>query len=81
MGKVKGFMEYQRALPADREPLERIKDWQEFHKEMAPDELQKQGARLYGLRDTVLPYRVYAERYDERLPDPQSYSRVERLYL
>ena len=33
MGKVKVFMDYQRALPADREPLERIKDWQEFHKE------------------------------------------------
>ncbi len=53
MGKVKGFMEYQRALPADREPLERIKDWQEFHKEMAPAELQKQGARCM---DCGTPY-------------------------
>ncbi len=53
MGKVKGFMEYQRALPADREPLERIQDWQEFHLEMPAGELQKQGARCM---DCGTPY-------------------------
>ena len=53
MGKVKGFMEYQRALPADREPLERLKDWQEFHKEMPACELQSQGARCM---DCGTPY-------------------------
>ena len=53
MGKVKGFMEFQRALPADREPLERIQDWQEFHHEMAPSELQNQGARCM---DCGTPY-------------------------
>ena len=53
MGKVKGFMEYQRALPADREPLERIKDWQEFHKEMPACDLQNQGARCM---DCGTPY-------------------------
>ena len=31
MGKPTGFLEYQRDLPADRAPLERIKDWKEFH--------------------------------------------------
>ncbi|HRJ52581.1 MAG TPA: glutamate synthase subunit beta [Candidatus Thiothrix moscowensis] len=31
MGKPTGFVEYQRELPADRAPLERIKDWREFH--------------------------------------------------
>ena len=46
-------MEYQRALPADREPLERIKDWQEFHKEMPQSELQNQGARCM---DCGTPY-------------------------
>lgn len=45
MGKTKGFMEYRRALPADREPLERIKDWQEFHEEMPEEKLAEQGAR------------------------------------
>lgn len=53
MGKVKGFMEYRRVLPADREPLERIKDWQEFHEEMPEAELQKQGARCM---DCGTPY-------------------------
>ena len=45
MGKPTGFMEYQRQLPADREPLERIKDWNEFHHYMSEAELQSQGAR------------------------------------
>lgn len=31
MGKPTGFLEYQRDLPPDRAPLERIKDWREFH--------------------------------------------------
>jgi glutamate synthase (NADPH) small chain len=53
MGKVKGFMDYQRALPDDRQPLDRIKDWQEFHKEMEAGELQKQGARCM---DCGTPY-------------------------
>ena len=34
MGKPTGFMEYSRELPADREPLERINDWNEFHLHM-----------------------------------------------
>ena len=32
MGKLMGFMEYDRCLPPDRDPLERIKDWEEIHK-------------------------------------------------
>jgi glutamate synthase (NADPH) small chain len=45
MGKPTGFMEYCRELPADREPLERIKDWNEFHLHMSEDGLRTQGAR------------------------------------
>lgn len=45
MGKPTGFMEYKRILPADREPLERIKDWDEFHTHMSEDEQKVQGAR------------------------------------
>ncbi|HEX3029200.1 MAG TPA: glutamate synthase subunit beta [Clostridia bacterium] len=45
MGKPTGFMEYKRELPADRPPLERIKDWGEFHYTL-PEEKQKiQGSR------------------------------------
>ena len=45
MGKPTGFMEYERELPADRSPLERVKDWQEFHEHFVKAKLQQQGAR------------------------------------
>lgn len=45
MGKPTGFLEYQRELPSDREPLERIRDWQEFHHHFSEDQLRTQGAR------------------------------------
>ena len=45
MGKSTGFMEYTREVPADRPPLERIKDWNEFHLHLADEALRTQGAR------------------------------------
>ncbi|KAB0667460.1 glutamate synthase subunit beta [Oryzomonas japonica] len=45
MGKTTGFLEYQREVPADREPLERIKGWNEFHLHMDDESLRTQGAR------------------------------------
>lgn len=45
MGKPTGFLEFQRELPADRSPLERIKDWQEYHLHMPEEKLRTQGAR------------------------------------
>jgi len=45
MGKATGFMEYRRTLPAERPPLERVKDWEEFHHHMPEIKLQEQGAR------------------------------------
>lgn len=45
MGKVTGFLEYQREIPADRNPEERAKDWNEFHLPMEEDHLKDQGAR------------------------------------
>jgi glutamate synthase (NADPH/NADH) small chain len=45
MGKTTGFMEYRREVPADRAPLERIKDWDEFHLHMPDEDLRTQGAR------------------------------------
>lgn len=38
-------MEYQRELPQDRLPLERVKDWKEFHDHFSEAKLQQQGAR------------------------------------
>lgn len=38
-------MEYSREIPLDREPLERINDWNEFHLHMQEEKLRTQGAR------------------------------------
>ncbi|OPX84535.1 MAG: Glutamate synthase (NADPH) small chain [Pelotomaculum sp. PtaB.Bin104] len=48
MGKPTGFMEYQRELPADRAPLERINDWNEFHFSLSEEKLLTQGSRCMG---------------------------------
>lgn len=45
MGKPTGFLEYLRELPVDRAPLERVKDWNEFHQHMDEKKLRQQGAR------------------------------------
>jgi len=45
MGKPTGFLEFIRELPLDRDALERIRDWNEFHHHMPEAELRKQGAR------------------------------------
>ncbi len=45
MGKPTGFIEYQRELPQDRPPTERIRDWLEFRLHMSENKLRAQGAR------------------------------------
>ena len=45
MGKPTGFLEYLREIPADRPPLERVRDWNEFHLHMEEKKLKNQGAR------------------------------------
>ncbi len=45
MGKVTGFMEYGRELPARRPATERINDWFEIYTEMPKDKVRQQGAR------------------------------------
>jgi glutamate synthase (NADPH) small chain len=45
MGKPTGFMEYDRALPADRTPLDRITDWDELHEHFSMSKQKIQGAR------------------------------------
>ena len=53
MGKSTGFLEYKREVPKDRAPLERIKDWKEFHLELPEAKQQIQGARCM---DCGIPY-------------------------
>ncbi len=45
MGKPTGFIEYLREIPVDRTPLERMRDWAEFHHHMEEKKLRSQGAR------------------------------------
>jgi glutamate synthase (NADPH/NADH) small chain len=45
MGKPTGFLEYPRELPADRQPLDRLSDWDEFHEQFPVKKLREQGAR------------------------------------
>ena len=45
MGKITGFMEFERGKQAYRAPLERLKDWNEFVLPMPAEALREQGAR------------------------------------
>ena len=45
MGKVTGFMEFERVLPASRDPKERVANWAEFHDHLPEKTLREQGAR------------------------------------
>lgn len=45
MGKPTGFIEFQRELPGDRSPLERVHDWQEFHEHLPKHQLEEQASR------------------------------------
>ncbi len=45
MGKPTGFMEYKRELPPDLPPLERIRNWDEFHLHTTEEKQRIQGAR------------------------------------
>lgn len=68
MSTPTGFMEYKRQLPTDREPAERIKDWEEFHKHMAEEEPQNTRCTMHGLWYPVLPYRYRYDWWHVRLP-------------
>jgi len=45
MGKPTGFLEFERQVAAERDPLQRVNDWEEFHLHIADKTLQQQGAR------------------------------------
>lgn len=45
MGKPTGFIEYLREIPLETNPLERIKNWDEFHLPMSEEKIRTQGAR------------------------------------
>jgi glutamate synthase (NADPH/NADH) small chain len=45
MGKVTGFMEFERVLPGSEDPKKRIGNWREFHDHLPEKTLREQGAR------------------------------------
>ncbi len=45
MGKITGFLEYDRREPADRPPLERVRDWEPFRIPLMADARREQGGR------------------------------------
>lgn len=45
MGKPTGFMEFKREVSEEKPPLERIKNFNEFHEHLSKDKQQLQGAR------------------------------------
>ncbi|MEO6391445.1 MAG: glutamate synthase subunit beta [Pyrinomonadaceae bacterium] len=45
MGKLSGFLEYERSVPVSRPVAERLLDWREFHEAMPEPRLREQGAR------------------------------------
>jgi glutamate synthase (NADPH) small chain len=45
MGKPTGFIEFERVLPTDRDPLKRVEDWDEFHEHLSEQTLREQGSR------------------------------------
>ncbi|HET7522502.1 MAG TPA: glutamate synthase subunit beta [Bacillales bacterium] len=53
MGKITGFMEYDRETPEERNPKKRVKDWKEYQLSMPEEKLQRQGARCM---DCATPY-------------------------
>ncbi|WP_080874287.1 glutamate synthase small subunit [Oceanobacillus timonensis] len=53
MGKATGFMEIKRKNAVEREPLERIKDWQEYAGTFSDDAASEQGARCM---DCSIPF-------------------------
>lgn len=45
MGKLFGFLEYERELPQDRDPAARLEDWNEIHELLPLEEQKRQAAR------------------------------------
>jgi glutamate synthase (NADPH/NADH) small chain len=45
MGKITGFLEYQREEMLSRDPERRVHDWEEFHEHQTEEKLRTQGAR------------------------------------
>lgn len=67
MGKPTGFLEFERELPADVSPTERIQNWDEFHLHMSEEDLRQQGSRCM---DCGIPFCHTGVSLPENTPFP-----------
>lgn len=58
MGKPTGFLDFDRILPQDRDPVLRVNDWDEVHSQMAVSDIQVQASRCM---DCGVPFCMAAE--------------------
>ena len=47
MGKITGFLEYDRQTDPAEQPLDRIEHWKEFHPRLSEADRRQQGCLLY----------------------------------
>ncbi len=66
MGKITGFLEYQRLQEAAEEPKKRLKHWREFVLHLSEDEARQQGARCM---DCGIPFCNSACPVNNIIPD------------
>jgi glutamate synthase (NADPH) small chain len=75
MGKLKGFMEYERKIPKRLPVAERLRHWQEFESKLEEGELSKQGARCM---DCGIPFCHKGCPLGNIIPDWNHYNYVGR---
>ena len=72
LGKITGFLEFDRALPAPRPIEERCEDWRELEQGSIPrEDTADSGGALHGLRDSLLPHGLPARKHHPRLERPR----------
>ncbi len=81
MGKPTGFLEYERKNNQAVQPLERIKNFNEFHTPMREKDRREQAARCMELWRAVLPVRYDDRRNGFRLSSEQPGAGVERSFI
>ena len=55
MGKPTGFLEYKRMDNSSCAPEERIRNFNEFHRPLSPEEREAPGGPMHELRRPLLP--------------------------
>ena len=70
MADPKGFLKVHRVPAPERDPAERVRDYEEIYLTLPEDELREQAIALHGLRGSLLQRRLPARQPDPRLERP-----------